>query len=147
MSLDCYRLSLIFFCLVLLCFLTNRVFSSVASGASTSPKEILGSLWVHGWLLSPAAWGSHLYLRTRSPSGHSPHKGLRSRELWASSLPEVFPHPGLAGISLHHQNNYGLDTYKLKLENKPMNMSTTNNNESRNSLPSPLGDLGLWILS
>jgi hypothetical protein len=30
-----------------------------------------------------------------------------------------------------------LDTYKLKLENKPMNMSTTNNNESRNSLPSP----------
>jgi hypothetical protein len=31
-----------------------------------------------------------------------------------------------------------LDIYKLKLENKPMNMSTTNNNESRNSLPSPL---------
>jgi hypothetical protein len=30
-----------------------------------------------------------------------------------------------------------LDTYKLKLENKPMNVSTTNNNESRNSLPSP----------
>jgi hypothetical protein len=57
--------------------------------------------------------------------------------LQRSSLPEVFPHPGLAGISSHHQNNYGLDTYKLKLENKPMNMSTTNNNESRNSLPSP----------
>jgi hypothetical protein len=34
--------------------------------------------------------------------------------LQRSSLPEVFPHQDIAGISPHHQNNYGLDTYKLK---------------------------------
>jgi hypothetical protein len=26
-----------------------------------------------------------------------------------------FPHSGLAGISPHHQNNYGLDAYKLNI--------------------------------
>jgi hypothetical protein len=38
-----------------------------------------------------------------------------------------------------------LDTYKLKLENKPINMSTTNNNESRNSLPSPIIGIERYI--
>jgi hypothetical protein len=75
-------------------------------------------------------------LKHRSPSGQSPHTGLRSRVLQRSSHPEVSQ--DLAEISPHHQNNYGLDAYKLKLENKPMNMSTTNNNKSRNSLPSPI---------
>ena len=107
-------------------------------GTSTSPIGILISLWVHGWLLSPEERGSHLGLKHWSPSGQSPHTGLRSRVLWVSSLPEVSPHQDIAGISPHHQNNYGLDTYKLKLKNKPMNMSTKNNSESRNSLPSPL---------
>ena len=123
-------------CFGLFCFLIHRVLALWHRGTSIFPIEILGSLWVHGWRLSPAAWGSHLGLDPRSPSGQSPHTGLRSRVLQRSSLPEVSQ--DLAEISPHHQNNYGLDAYKLKLENKPMNMSTTNNNKSRNSLPSPI---------
>ncbi len=120
---------------VLLCFLIHRDAKAslwLSRDFHLPHRDLGGSLWVHGWLLSPAAWGSHLCLRTRSPSGHSPHTGLRSRVLQRSSHPEVSQ--DLAGISPHHQNSYGLDAYKLK---PTINMSTTNNNESRNSLPSP----------
>jgi hypothetical protein len=43
-------------------------------GASTPPPTGFWiPLWSHEWLLSPAAPGSHLYLKLRRLSGHCPH--------------------------------------------------------------------------
>ena len=66
---------------VLLCFLIHRVFSPVASGDFHLPHRDLG-ISMGSWVaVEPSGKGSHLCLRTRSPSGQSPHTGLRSREL------------------------------------------------------------------
>jgi hypothetical protein len=142
------RWLLILICLVLLCFLTHR--DAKASLWSSRdfhlPQRDLG-ISMGSWVaVEPSGTGSHLCLEPRSPSGQRPHTGLRSRVLQRSSHPEVSSHQDLAEISPHHQNNYGLDAYKLK---PTINMSTTNNNESRNSLPSPAsrGNNDHWLAS
>jgi len=94
--------------------LIHRVLIPVASGDFHLPHRDLG-ISMGSWVaVEPSGTVLPSMPRTPKPSGHSPHAGLRSRELWASSLPEVSLHPGLAEISPHDQNNYGLGAYKLK---------------------------------
>ena len=69
--------SLLIFLFRVAMFFDPQVFSSVASGASTSSQrswDLYGSYAA----VKPVERGSHLWLKHRSPSGQSPHKVLRS---------------------------------------------------------------------
>ena len=104
----------------LLCFLIHRdAIASLWSSRDFHLPHRDMDIPMGSWgLLSPAALGSHLCLRTRSPSGHSPHRGLGPRVLQRSSLPEVSAHQDLAGILPRHQNNYELMLISLSSDNK-----------------------------
>jgi hypothetical protein len=109
-------LSLILICFGLLCLLIHRdaITPLWISRDFHLPPQRSWDLYGLTSAVEPAERGSHLGLDLRSPSGHSPHRGIQPRMLQRPLHPEVSPHQNIAEISHHHQNNYGLNIHKPK---------------------------------